>query len=291
MRDYIGFTFGQYHSSELGLYRVSDGNRFRREVSGGTQDTVLRIEGSDVSYFVEARLEPRTISLNIAYDSLSEEQVSLIGKVFDGRTVHPLILDELPFKAYYARVHRAIELSYIPFGTMYGERIYKGEGSIEFMLYDPLAVSTGKYLADYPTRYFPNRDEWAVASRMKMDKGDYDGTGENILMYNAGDISTDLEIYFSLSEILNIDMYTRVAGDSDRQVLFNIPKKETNADVYVRLNSRNHLFEGCNGDREPTNTLYNKYIIAGSIFNLPVGEHTLESTIDCQGVAYLHRYY
>ena len=78
MRDYIGFTFGQYHSSDLGLYRVSDGSRYQREVSPTAEDRVLRVEGSDVSHFVEARLESRTISLNIAYDNLSEEQVSLI---------------------------------------------------------------------------------------------------------------------------------------------------------------------------------------------------------------------
>lgn len=291
MRDYIGFTFGQYHSSDLGLYRVSDGSRYQREVSATTEDRVLRIEGSDVSHFIEARLEPRTISLNIAYDNLSEEQVSLIGRVFDGKQVKPLVLDELPFKAYYARVQRGVELSFVPFGTIYGERVYKGEGTIEFILYDPLAVSTGKYLSDFPTRFFPNRDEWASASRMKMDQGNCDGTGKSISLYNAGDTETELEVYFLLSKILGKDVHTQIEGDESKQVLFHIPKKETNADTYVRLNSKNHLFEGCNSNKELTNTLYNKYIVAGDIFKLDQGEHKLVSTEDCDEVKYLHRYY
>lgn len=291
MTDYIGFTFGEYHSSELGLLRVSDGSRYHRETAGPIKDTILEIEGSERAYFIESRQEVRNLIMRVAYDDLSEEQVSLIAREFNGKEVKPLILDELPFKAYYAKVRKPPELSYVPFGTLLGERVYKGEGTIEFIMHDPLAVGTGKYLLDFSTQVFPNRDEWAKASRMKTHKGEYDGSGTNILVYNAGDVETDLELFFKVDDVLNQQVLTKIIGDEDKQLLFKVTKQESSADVYIRFSSHTHLAEGYDANMKRTSTLYNKYVIAGSIFNLDKGEHEIESTVPCHEARYYHRYY
>lgn len=313
MSDYIGFTFGEYHSSELGFYRVSDGSRYQRDLSAPTKDITLQVDMGS-TYFLEAKSEPRTFSVSIAYDNLTEEQLSLMGRIFNGKEVQPLIFDELPFKAYFARAQRGVSLNYVPFETIHGERVYKGEGTIEFIAYDPLAVSTGKYLSDFPTTRFPNRDEWASASRMKITQQEYDQPGQEILLYNAGDEETDLLIYFPTQDFMNIwrpfitialfntDVSLEWEGEDIPDFLgilaADIFDWDSNGggdgepDYYIRYNSKNHLLEGCDRQQRPTGNLYNRYIIGGDFFKLPRGEYLLLAEGSWSPfVEYSYRYY
>jgi hypothetical protein len=57
-----------------------------------------------------------------------------------------LIFDEMPFKKYYAKVTGSASIKHIPFAEGATNRVYKGEGSIQFTAYDPYAYSVKKYL-------------------------------------------------------------------------------------------------------------------------------------------------
>ena len=45
--DYIGFSFGGVHSSELGIVRISDGSRFEEGLLTNFQDKTATVSGKD----------------------------------------------------------------------------------------------------------------------------------------------------------------------------------------------------------------------------------------------------
>ena len=81
------------------------------------------------------------------------------------------------------------QLKYICFDEG-GERIYKGEGTLNFIAYFPFAKSVHKFLSEYPDLDYPNKDEWDAFTNMKSTKGLYDGTGATINLFNAGQLET-----------------------------------------------------------------------------------------------------
>ena len=49
--DFMGFQFGEYHSYDLGLLRVSDGSRYNDVSIPNFSDTVTKIPGGDGTYY------------------------------------------------------------------------------------------------------------------------------------------------------------------------------------------------------------------------------------------------
>jgi len=49
--DYLGFQFGEHHSRDLGLYRVSDGDRYNDVSIPNFTDTTSKIPGGDGTYY------------------------------------------------------------------------------------------------------------------------------------------------------------------------------------------------------------------------------------------------
>ena len=72
MGDFTGFKFGNKHSSELGIIRVSDGDRYETELHPETEDRTVEIPGLDGGYYFGANYKPKTISVKIAFNSLKE---------------------------------------------------------------------------------------------------------------------------------------------------------------------------------------------------------------------------
>jgi hypothetical protein len=54
--------------------------------------------------------------------------------LFGDKKIHPLVFDERPYKTYYAKVVSTISIKHIPF-SIDEKRIFKGEGSIQFVCY------------------------------------------------------------------------------------------------------------------------------------------------------------
>jgi hypothetical protein len=55
---------------------------------------------------------------------------------FGDKKIHDLTFDERPYKTYKAKVTGTATLKYIPFDEGEGrERVYKGEGTIQFTCY------------------------------------------------------------------------------------------------------------------------------------------------------------
>ena len=117
--DYIGFTFNNIHSSELGIVRVSDGSRFNENLLPTIQDKTVAVPGGDGTYFFGSFYTQRNFNVSFAFDSLTEEQFSKLKRWLGDKKIHELIFDELPYKAYRAKITGSATIKHIPFEEIY----------------------------------------------------------------------------------------------------------------------------------------------------------------------------
>ena len=120
MRDFTGFSFGDWHSSdpETGIvivYRVSGGDRYDEELHPEIKDRTAEVPGLNGEYYFGSDFGPRSFDIEIAFDSLSEEQFRKLRQVFGTKDIKKLIFDERPYKYYLAKLESPIELSYVCF--------------------------------------------------------------------------------------------------------------------------------------------------------------------------------
>lgn len=314
-RDFIGFSFNGYHSKDLGIYRVSDGNRYNENLTGAFQDTTTQIPGGDGLYYFRTNYSNYPFNISVAFDDLDEESFRKLRQVFNGKAMGPLIFDERPYKAYSVKVQSPPQFKYICFDidqnaegdntelvhnhmllpdegpyptiTRNIKRIYKGEGTINFVSYFPYASSIYKYLDLYIDEDYPTKSEWATASGMLNNVGtapnNYDGTNaSSIKVYNPGDVDTDCIIRVTPNSLAGktLTLYrgnTLNDGTRKGSIVFldNIVAK--GQDNIIRINSRTNLIEG---EYLPTGAtkgiltgnLYNEYIHSGNFFKIPVCE-------------------
>ena len=115
MGDFTGFTFGGVHSSELGIVRVSGGDRYDEELHPEIKDITAEVPGLDGNYYFGSNYGPRQFDIEIAFDSITEEQFRKIRKIFSSQKPQDLIFDERPYKKYIAKIESPVELSYVCF--------------------------------------------------------------------------------------------------------------------------------------------------------------------------------
>lgn len=153
--DYIGFSYGTktdgtpMHSSDLGIVRVSEGSRFNEILLPTMQDKTVQVPGGDGTYYFGSYYTQRQISVPFAFDSLTEQQVAQLKSHFGDKQIHDLVFDERPYKTYKAKVTGTATIKYIPFSEGPDNRLYKGEGTIQFTCYQPYAICNEKWLDEY----------------------------------------------------------------------------------------------------------------------------------------------
>lgn len=226
--DFTGFTFNGKHSSDLGITRVSSGDRYEENLHPDIEDRTAEVPGLDGSYFFGSNYKARSINVEIAFDHLTEGQLRELKRFFEPRHNGELIFDEYPYKKYIAKLESPMELSYVCFEeqertegaardgvrrnrdegseeaweqvtpweyTENIERIYKGEGKISFICYFPFAKSTQKYLLPEE-----ENSKWAAASGLltATEYGDvdkYSAESGVINIYNCGDVETGFRLF------------------------------------------------------------------------------------------------
>lgn len=284
--DFIGFTYGSHHSSDLGIVRVSDGTRYSQELSPTISDQTTTISGRDGSYFFGSYYTQKPIELNFAFDHVDEQQFRMLQQVFNNKQPQKLIYDEWPYKYYLVKSISPPSLRYLCFDEE-GERIYKGEGTLMLVAYYPYARSVKKYLNEYTVE---NLHEWSLSSGMLENPGNYDSVSSVVIdnevistinLYNCGDLPTDL--------ILNItpNSSTKIGSENGIHIFieygddFSTHQLELKQitlkgqDDTISINSKNNLIEGySNGIR--SGNLYNEYKISGNFFQIPLGESKMK---------------
>lgn len=282
--DFIGFSFNEHRSEELGIVRVSDGSRYNEDLVPTTQDKTVQVPGGDGFYYFGSDYTQRQFSINIAFDELTEKQLRELQQVFGTKELGKLIFDERPYKYYMVKSGKP-QLKYICFGKE-GERIYKGEGTLTFTAYYPFAKSVFKFLNEYSDK---NKDEWKEASGMKTEKGTYDTVSDNgsIPVYNAGDLEADFILKFNFpidnTSISNIKITLSKENVGKVEAFLNLKGfGKKGADTGFQINTKTNLIEGFN-TKGLTGALYNENIIQGDFFKIPPREEGYQ--ISVTGVA------
>ena len=295
--DYVGFTYNGVHSSQLKILSVSDGSRYHMDLLPTTEDYSVDIVGGYGANYFGGFFKKREITLNIAYDEVEEQHLMAMRELFGDREVHELYFDENPYKVYRAVVTKTPTFKYIAFGDV-GTRIYKGEGTINFTCYDPIAYSlNGNYLEDYD---WANIDEWAVASGMldskdKFERGHkienyYDTPkledGHYIIhAYNAGNIPTPFQMYITwIGDNTTLTIENETTGKS-----ITLKRTATTADNILIDTERSVALEMKNG--EETKVVLNQLVETGRFFTLKQGLNELKVTGGIvTGFEFRHRY-
>lgn len=273
LRDFCGFQWNGKHSSDLNIVRVSEGSRYSENLLPNFQDTTSQMAGADGTLYWESFYTNKSWTINIAFDNLSEINYRELRQWLNAKDMGELIFDEAPYKAYTAKIQSPPQLKFICFNEN-GQRVYKGEGTIQFISYFPYAKSVHKYLDQFGEIY-TNKSEWKDVSRMKSTKGSYDVINSGkIMVYNAGDIETDWELYVPISQ--SGCSLTQISLERGVSTLYqlqfsNITQQKEN-DSYLRISSRTNLIEGCDSKKILTGSLYNQFISAGDFFKIPLEE-------------------
>ena len=278
--DFIGFSFNEHRSESLGIVRVSDGSRYNEDLVPTTQDKTVQVPGGDGFYYFGSDYTQRQFSINIAFDELTEKQFRELQQVFGTKELGKLVFDERPYKYYMVKSSKP-QLKYICFGKE-GDRIYKGEGTLNFTAYYPYAKSVHKFLDEYSDK---NKDEWKEASGMRPSKQTteftYDTFDENdtVRVYNAGDLEADFILKFNgaPSDAVNIELSQQDV--SDKKAFLNLKKFGLkNADTGFQINTKTNLIEGFNAEGL-TGTLYNENITQGDFFKIPPREEGYQISV------------
>ena len=279
--DYIGFTFNGVHSDTLGIKRTSEGSRFNENLLPTIQDKTVQVPGGDGMYHFGSYYTQRQFNISYAFDALTESQLARIKAVFGDKKIHDLIFDEAPYKVYKAKVTGSASIKHIPFAEGETNRIYKGEGSIQFTAYDPYARSVKKFLNQYDNI---NKDEWKAASGMLEEKGSYDEPNGNAIdLYNPGVKETDfiLKLNFDEQHIPGGKLMIQVDGTTlEPSLEFNTIQakvgRDGRADSFVCFNTKLNLIEGYKNIGDSTGDIfvksgliYNEYISGGTFFKIP----------------------
>lgn len=279
--DYLGFTYNGIHSSVLGIFRTSNGSRFEENLLPTIQDKTVQIPGGDGTYYFGSYYTQRQFTIPFAFDDLTEAQVEQLRAHFGDKQIHDLVFDERPYKIYSAKVTGTTTLKHIPFDEGEGrERIYKGEGSIQFTCYQPYAICKTKYLSEYNDDVYPNKIEWGAASGLLSSQDGYD-IYENgqIQIYNPGVKETDwvLELLPRDNSKKIGNCFISIEGVGALKLSeFELKTKGNDAqnrDCKITINSKTNLIEGwykIGGKIVKSGNLYNEYVAAGDFFKIPV---------------------
>ena len=115
MGDFTGFSFGGVHSSDLGITRVSGGDRYEEKLHPEVSDRTAEVPGLDGVYYFGSEHRERAFDITLGFDSLTEEQFRRLRTIFSTKEVKELIFDERPYKKYMAKIESPVELSFVCF--------------------------------------------------------------------------------------------------------------------------------------------------------------------------------
>ena len=243
--DFLGFSFDGMHCSRLGITRVSDGDRYNETLVPEFEDKMVTVPGKDGSYYFGSNYTNKPVSISFGFDSMTESQFRQLRKLFGTKRICTLVFDERPYKTYMAKISTPPQLNYICFDepkkdlvearrgiriidrdtnprweevtpykyTGERERIYKGEGAIEFIIMNPYAKEQFKILDAYGNFDFYNgwgqrcrnnpRSEGELDERLQEEGHSQDRTApENIIVLLGN----------SLTEYKNVNEWAESSG-------------------------------------------------------------------------------
>lgn len=204
--DYIGFTFGGIHSSELGLLRVSDGSRYNTDLLPPLQDKTVQVSGRDGAVYFNSTYNTKPIKVPVAFDNMNEESFQKLKRLLADKKPKYLWFDETPYKQWLVKSATAQSFKWVCFDetNIDGEkRRYKGEGTLEFNCFTPYAESRVQFLDD-PVDYVWvwNRDKSPKRLIKKNERytGDFQMLRKKITKTDSSNIQTEIMTQYDSSK-------------------------------------------------------------------------------------------
>lgn len=313
VQDFCGFTFNGVHSSELGIIRTSDGKRYNDTMIPSFQKDTVKIPGNDGTLAWDSFYTQKDFQIKIAYDNLSEKNRRKFRQLFSAKQRGWLIFDEEPYKKYEVEIKDPPQLTelcfdeeiHIPpehmtYEKLYGQyprptygRIYKGEGTINFVCYAGYAQNVWTFVDDIPVDKWRNTSEWIGASGLKWEQINKNQEVPQIhakyfspkndsnpiyYVYNPGDRAADWTCKLLTLRSGNRPFYIKLKVDDKvigKMVLDKKIKEDLNQGTHLKYDSKKHLLEEVHTSTGETLGLLNKYILSGDFFTLPQGESRL----------------
>lgn len=298
--DYIGFTYAGIHSSQFGIKSVSGGDRYQRYLSPEFTDTTAQRVGANGTHYFGTNHTRKVFNFNIAFDDMTEVEFrELKGWLNSG--IQELILDELPYVKYYAKIQNIVQIGFLAFLDDHQNRVLKGEFALSFVCYDPYGYSTHKWAELYDEAALErsgylglavnNVTEWVDSSRLLYRqhftytnlRGSEEVEEEHhidtyissestgfIEVYNGGDLDSHfiLEIPWLNGEI-NIDLIG-INGEQLGQMKFdfsNISQYTNNREVVITIDTYKRLVYIKDGTKKIP---YNSSLKGGNFFTIPI---------------------
>lgn len=194
----------------------------------------------------------------------------------------------------------AKKLLYGPNEVEHTERIYKGEGSIQFVCYYPYGVAPYQTIEEYETQWigkgYTNINEWRAASRIMSYEQyvlyNHDIiVGESTELNNVGDLDTSCQFDLMLTDGANSEGYIEIVLRQNEETVSGLLIKTNlleNNKIY-HFDSEKKLITDEDGN------FINYAIVAGDFFNIPTGLSQLSvygNNVDCtlSNIKYEYRY-
>lgn len=185
----------------------------------------------------------------------------------------------------------------IPFYEFKNERIYKGEGTIQFIAYYPFGMRDVGTTREYDEDGDP-RNERQPGIMLEGSAPDKPSREAASTLYNRGDVPADwrLAIWWNrFNSLEKIELFTKSKEEiveGEEPILWmhfepRKPSKQTPGNLtknglkYIIINSKSNLLEAAyykNGEWNYNGQVYNKNLISGDFFKLPLGKFTIKTT-------------
>ena len=244
--DFTGFTFNGKHSSQFGLLRVSDGDRYEDTLVPSLSNESSDIPGGFGKHYWGEQINSREFPINIAYDGIGELDKRRIKQwLHPDDELHELIFDERPYVKYWVKCDKEVVASELCFNEN-GKRVYKGEMKIQFFAPMPYGVAVSKNLDDFER--LENFDEWKDSSGLLSKKNDipfvdidkFEKIGNNYqaLCHNGGDIEIGFVFECKLEPQRNEITYKNNSTSANTYILYeqNLQNDNNNPKLYIFIN-------------------------------------------------------
>ena len=230
--EFLGFAYGNWRSEDLGIVRTID-NRYNYQVTPPIKDITTEVPNYTGVYFWGSSYDRRNITIPFAFDQITEVQLSNIKKLLNSKKILNLIFDEEPNTIYPAMVANTSNLSYVCF-NIEEQRIYRGEGTLNFICYTPYKRSKYKFAEEAENLRAAAKlavvDQGAPVYGQLHINGAVQASGVTP-EYHFGKIYTVQNT--ALANLPSTSEYGMFVGD--RYILYNAGFFEIPFQLYVRL--------------------------------------------------------
>lgn len=245
VEDFLGFSFNGYHSSNFGIVRTSNSNRYDKSLSSAFQDAFFQGQNNTDNYYFDTYYQNGQIQINFAFDQLTEVELKKLQKWLGYQGICDLFFDETPYKAHSVKREKPVELSLICYDK--GEdRIYSGTGILNLTyyysfshgliqdkqtaLFEQVPVDMGKigYVENTSRSAFDkqylSQNNFTIITLLTED-GDqiidnpYQYEEEDIDWFGTNEVTSEVSVYNTDKYYKNIDQWIDSAELPDRTTI------------------------------------------------------------------------